>query len=160
MLLRAARRWNQTGQKHAGAPDIVHSSFLTQSWSLWFLVATTYISLSISLIFDFNGQRSRQIKEKMSNERSLFGISLAMAIGGLAFLFKLSFAARDAPELVVGLPRGKELVEWLEDVPLVGLARLVFAFLAVASGTVVVLRERGHKGEGIDGRRKLNESET
>ncbi|KAF2142872.1 uncharacterized protein K452DRAFT_297392 [Aplosporella prunicola CBS 121167] len=115
-LHRLTRRWNQTGQKYAGAPDIVHSAVLTNPVVLWTLVAGTYLWLMLRL-------RSH-ISRRMGRQLQTFATGNAVLLCGISFLFKLAFTARDAPELVRGASPGA--IEFLEGLSLVRLARVVF----------------------------------
>ena len=124
---RFAVRWNQTGQKHAGEPDIVHAVFPEHHIFMWLLVLASYIS---------NGW--------FLHNRSFAGIFMpeitAFADVSLVFLgivFKLNFTQADAPELVQGL--ALQIRQWSEPFDLVMQARAVFAVLAVATVAVLVL---------------------
>ncbi|KAG7132603.1 GPI ethanolamine phosphate transferase 2 like protein [Verticillium longisporum] len=46
---RLVRAWNQTGQKHAGEPDIVKTFLMASPLTLWALVGATYALLGIHL---------------------------------------------------------------------------------------------------------------
>ncbi|RNJ55384.1 major facilitator super transporter protein [Verticillium nonalfalfae] len=48
---RLVRAWNQTGQKHAGEPDIVKTFLMASPLTLWALVGATYALLGIPLTF-------------------------------------------------------------------------------------------------------------
>jgi ethanolaminephosphotransferase len=124
---RFAVRWNQTGQKHAGEPDIVHAVFPDHHIFMWLLVLATYIA---------NGW--------FLHNRSFTGIFMpeitAFADVSLVFLgivFKLNFTQADAPELVQGL--ALQIRQWSEPFDLVMQARAVFAVLALTVVAVVVL---------------------
>jgi ethanolamine phosphate transferase 2 subunit G len=147
VLLRIARRYNQTGQKHAGAPDIVHSTLLTDPYTLWTLIGLTYAELAVSLKTDFMGN-SPKVGPRVPDYTALqlLGMSGAASIGSLAFAFKLAFTSRDAPELLEGLIPGLE--QWLEDVPLVALARMVFVSLIAGAVWMIVTMERKESGNG------------
>jgi ethanolaminephosphotransferase len=50
VLHRVIRRWNQTGQKYAGADDIVNSGiFHNNSFVLWGLIGATYMDVTLRL---------------------------------------------------------------------------------------------------------------
>ncbi|KAF2087017.1 alkaline phosphatase-like protein [Saccharata proteae CBS 121410] len=132
---RITRRWNQTGQKHAGAPDIVHSAFLTEPVVLWTLVSSTYLYLMTRLYAHLGHALPRILPQKLRGNGkgagnrypqqldtlAMFAAALLCAV---AFIFKIAFTARDAPELVRGA--SPEAMKFLEHVSLVRLARVVF----------------------------------
>ena len=118
-LHRLSIRWNQTGQKHAGAPDISRSVFPQHHIILWTLVLATYGNIFLKL-----------------TKRTLAGIvpiDFAAVIAAIvvvpAFVFKLNFAQADTPELVKGL--GESIRTWTSQWDLVLQARVVFTALAV-----------------------------
>lgn len=129
-FIRIMRRWNQTGQKFVGSPDIVHSDFMRNTLVLWSLVAATYFTLMYQL--------KQHFCRYLSKESGILGLFLAMALGWTGILFKLSFTARDAPELVAVK---KQAMVWLEGLSLVKLARAVF-FGVFVSTVWLVAQER------------------
>lgn len=118
LALRIVRRWNQTGQKHAGASDIARTSLPAQAWMLWVLVVATYLDLARRLSRRGLPRASRHISAVCS-------ISLCLA----AFGFKVAFTHADAPELLLGFPR--RLLTLLEAASLLTQARAVFLGLAL-----------------------------
>ncbi|KAK5017817.1 major facilitator superfamily transporter protein [Cryomyces antarcticus] len=88
VLLRTITRWNQSGQKHAGAPDIAHTLFSTYPILMWTMVTMTYTDLARKLIRHVFHRWTYQVAAAAA-----FGLSL------LSLLFKLSFTSADAPEL-------------------------------------------------------------
>ncbi|KAF2755933.1 alkaline phosphatase-like protein [Pseudovirgaria hyperparasitica] len=145
-VLRIARRYNQTGQKHAGAPDIAHSSFLTMPIVLWSLVGLTYLLATLMLMPHF-APRSTSADGPMAEEL-FFGISASVSIGFLAFVFKAAFTARDAPESLDGL-LFSDLRGFLEQLPIVLLARLVFSALGLGL-LYMVVAARVRRSQGRD----------
>lgn len=130
-------RWNQTGQKHAGEPDIVHTFFPNHHILLWLLLLATYIYVGYGL-------SSKSFKFIMSGEAA---VSTAVAIILPAIVFKLNFTQADAPELVRGL--GESVRSFTKDLDLVVQARVVFVMLAIATGIAVVAGLlMGPPGEG------------
>ncbi|KAF2404151.1 alkaline phosphatase-like protein [Trichodelitschia bisporula] len=137
-LHRLVTRWTQTGVKHTGSPSI--TTFLThpaQAPLLSACIVYTYIdtarALSTSLLTTFNPPP--------------FAAWLsALAPTVPALLFRAAFTANDAPELLAWL--GPGAVEMLAGLPLVPLARGVFALLA-AQALVVLLRRRRGRGAEI-----------
>ncbi|KAF2841407.1 alkaline phosphatase-like protein [Patellaria atrata CBS 101060] len=110
-------RWNQTGQKHAGAPDIAHF-LLSYPVLIWTLVISTYLTLSYFVYRDYVRRLTGDF------ERAMARLSVAW-LSLVAIFFKFAFVARDAPELLGWFPESG--VEWLLLLPLVKLARGIFA---------------------------------
>jgi ethanolaminephosphotransferase len=160
-LFRIVRAWNQTGQKYAGAPDIVHAfatmpshnyfDFVTVpsgSAILWFLVVAAYLSVYARM--------SRHIGRELAGVGldSYFGSELSWLTGAVlclpliacALAFKLAFTVKDAPELTTALP--KVFVDGAETLPLVELAQVVFVGLGTFLGlclTKCALASRANK---------------
>jgi ethanolaminephosphotransferase len=136
---RFAVRWNQTGQKHAGEPDIAHTVFPEHHIVMWLLVLATYIANGWFLHnYSFAGIFMPEIT-------AFVDVSLVF----LGIVFKLNFTQADAPELVQGL--ASRIREWSEPFSLVMQARAVFAVLAVATIAVVLpltVRQRLKAGAG------------
>jgi ethanolaminephosphotransferase len=162
ILHRVIRRWNQTGQKFAGADDIVHSQFLHGSNSilLWSLVGATYLDLTLRLsrhvarsIATFEGISGASFAEA-SDANLVMASAAVLPLGGTAFVFKLAFTARDAPELTRAISDG--LIEWVGSLGLVGIARMVFGGIALSAfwiGVAEWKRSRGQKrGESNGGK--------
>ncbi|KAF8538213.1 alkaline-phosphatase-like protein [Trichophaea hybrida] len=136
-LLRIIRRWNQTGQKYAGAPDIVKSYFPEHTTILWVLIILTYFDV-------FVGICRHGFRNIGPQAAGIFAFTTTMA----AFGFKLSFAAYDAMELVPTwlMPGAKALTE----VPLVNQARAVFG--VVGAGMLYTICESNSSAAmGVDG---------
>ncbi|KAF2731244.1 GPI ethanolamine phosphate transferas-like protein 2 [Polyplosphaeria fusca] len=139
VVFRIARRWNQTGQKYAGAPDIVHSGVL--EWGnnivLWSLVGAAYMDNTIRL--------SRHVARSIANywnadaedgeSERFMGTMAVLPSGVTAFIFKLAFTARDAPELVRW--PNPDMMHWLESVDLVLFARMVFGGLGLSAAWLI-----------------------
>ncbi|OOO05777.1 UPF0642 domain-containing protein [Aspergillus oryzae] len=83
---RVLRRWNQTGQKFAAQPDITGSFFPSHQHTLWALVILTYADTCLHLLFDLPA--------------SVLWRFISCMVTLAAFLFKLSLAASDSPELL------------------------------------------------------------
>ncbi|KAF2490399.1 alkaline phosphatase-like protein, partial [Lophium mytilinum] len=127
ICVRLMRRWNQTGQKYAGAPDIVHSDFLNNPLMLWSLIGATYLATTLRL----SRQVARSVSESeddsedgISEAHKLIGALVMMPLGFTAFLFKLGFTAKDAPELVEGMTSA--LLDWVDSLSLVAISRAIF----------------------------------
>lgn len=127
---RLAIRWNQTGQKHAGDPDVVHTIFPEHHNFMWILVLITYVANCVLL-------HTRTLAGIMMTE---FLVFTEVSLTFLAIVFKLNFTQADAPELVQGL--ATLLREYSEPFSLVEQAWAVFALLAVATMLVVTLSIR------------------
>ncbi|KAK7190124.1 gpi ethanolamine phosphate transferase 2 [Paraphaeosphaeria sporulosa] len=154
---RIIRRWNQTGQKYAGADDIVHSGIFhgRSSFILWALVGATYMDITIRVSRHI--ARSIVVFDKNSNSEDpqavdanrFLGVVAVLPLGATAFIFKLAFTARDAPELTYGINQG--LIQWVEDLSLVDVARMVFAGTALSVVWIMISewkRKRDRRGEG------------
>ncbi|KXT13699.1 hypothetical protein AC579_8111 [Pseudocercospora musae] len=124
---RLSVRWNQTGQKHAGAPDIVHTFFTEHHVLMWMLILATYVYNGWSLA-------TRALAGLVAPEvAAVFSAALVLP----AVAFKLTFTQADAPELVQDLALGiRNLVHPFD---LVLQARIVFSGLAVTTILVSVL---------------------
>ncbi|KAF1998894.1 GPI ethanolamine phosphate transferas-like protein 2 [Amniculicola lignicola CBS 123094] len=158
-LLRIARRWNQTGQKYAGAPDIVHSQIFKggDGFLLWTLVGATYMDLTNRL----SRHVARSIADPETAVSEEYGSTDANRVLGLigvlpltstAFIFKLAFTARDAPELTKGITSG--LLGFVNHIALVPNARLVFGGIALSAAwlaSVEWIASRRRKGSGKRG---------
>lgn len=127
VFVRILRRWNQTGQKFVGSPDIVHSDFLRNPIILWLIIGLTYALPVYSL--------KQHLCRYLPPEVGILGIFLAVALGSTGLLFKLSFTARDAPELVLAT---KSAMAGLEGLSLVKLARAVFFGIFVSTCWLIV----------------------
>ena len=121
-LMQVIRKWNQTGQKHAGEPDIARTMLPLHNWVLWFLVFGTYFNIT------------QQLARKAFHSASRFVPTVcAIALCAVALGHKIAFTEAEAPELLIGFPTG--LLEMLDGVSLVVQARAVF----VGIGTFVTL---------------------
>lgn len=132
-LHRLSIRWNQTGQKHAGEPDIAHTVFPHHHEFMWCLVLATYafIAYEISTV---------SLYDLVSEE---LAATLAVMLVLPAVVFKLNFTQADAPELVRGL--GAKIRIWTASLSLVVQARLVFTLMAMTLGLIIMLRMRARK---------------
>jgi ethanolaminephosphotransferase len=162
VIHRVIRRWNQTGQKYAGADDIVNSGiFHSNSVVLWSLVGATYLDITLRLsrhlarsIATFDGDQKGNVEIESTDQHRMMGTIAVLPLAGTAFVFKMAFTAKDAPELTSGITAN--LLEFVEVLNLVGLARMVFGGLAL-SGMWIAFAEwqrskrrarRGRKGNG------------
>ncbi|WQF75866.1 Putative Type I phosphodiesterase/nucleotide pyrophosphatase/phosphate transferase [Colletotrichum destructivum] len=116
---RLIRGWNQTGQKHAGEPDIVKTFIVANPSLLWALVSLVYLFLFAQILRKLRGL-----------PRTLATATSATLILS-AFTFKLAFTSADAPELVTGLPA--VLKALTQGLSLVARARAVFIGLAAVA---------------------------
>jgi ethanolaminephosphotransferase len=160
---RVIRRWNQTGQKYAGADDIVNSGiFHGSSIVLWSLIGATYMDVTLRLarhlarsIATFDSEQSnRDVEIESTDQHRMMGTIAVLPLIGTAFVFKLAFTAKDAPELTHGM--SENLVEALGTLSLVGLARMVFGGLVLSTSWIAFAEwqrskrrtRRGREGNG------------
>ncbi|KAI9040880.1 mannose-ethanolamine phosphotransferase LAS21 [Aspergillus affinis] len=117
--LRILRRWNQTGQKFAGEPDVARGFLPSHPHVLWALVILTYADVFVHLVFGFT--------------RAISWILMAFAVVAAACLFKISSVASDSFELIDGSFL-EPVAKLVGSVPLVLHARLAACgiFLLVA----------------------------
>ena len=140
---RFAMRWNQTGQKHTGEPDVVHGFFPRHHFFMWVLVLATYVVNGVLL-------HKRSFAAMLSTEIAAISTTALVLLGAV---FRLNFTQADAPELVQGL--AFQLRAWSEPVGLLMQARAVFGLSAVAAVVVVVLAFRHARvGGGSSGARE------
>ena len=93
--LRVTRRWNQTGQKLAGEPDIARTFFYDHNLYMCVAVLVTYLDLARRTSWGrLGGLASFELS-------SIVSITLGLA----AIVFKIAFTNAEAPELLRGLPR-------------------------------------------------------
>ncbi|KAI9746422.1 MAG: major facilitator super transporter protein [Claussenomyces sp. TS43310] len=134
--LRIVRRWNQTGQKFAGEPDIARTFLSQHNIALWGLVGATYLWNAALLANNGFHRLPRTISTTIA--ALLFTISAS---------FKLAFTMEDAPELLQSLTL---LPSFLTTLPgslsLVTRARGVFLGIGMALcqtiGAELLLKQR------------------
>lgn len=126
---RLMRGWNQTGQKFAGAPDIVKTFVAPNPKLLWALVVATYAWLQRRITQPFG-----------RNPRSVM-VSLVGVLVFAAFSFKLAFTSEDSPELVVEPMSSLHRV--IPKISLVARARMVFILILAMGAYSVFLSVRG-----------------
>ena len=110
---RIIRAWNQTGQKHAGEPDIARNLLPAHNYLLWILVSATYIDVI---------QHVSRYAISWASRRFATAASIPLGIAALGF--KVAFTSADAPELLFGLER--LILTPSEETFLVAQARAVF----------------------------------
>ena len=125
--LRITRRWNQTGQKLAGEPDIAKTFFPVNNHIMWIVVIATYLDVLQRLARRGFLYASRPVALVIS-------ITLCLA----AFGFKASFTNADAPELLRGLPQ--PLLDSVGNASLVVQARTVFLSIVAALAYAITSR--------------------
>lgn len=122
--MRVIRRWNQTGQKHAGGPDIVNFICSTNPNLLWLLVLVAYVDAA---------RRLSRCGLPLASRKISFAVFLSLCFAAL--IFKIEFTYTDAPELFIGLP--KFLIESAGKTSLVVHCRIIFLVIgAILSGSV------------------------
>lgn len=118
VLLRIVRVWNQTGQKHAGEPDIARTVLPAHNKFLWLLVLVTYLDVI---------QRLSRRAIPWASRHLATASSLGLGIAALGF--KVAFTKADAPELLEGL--GYLVLRPMEEASLIAQARAVFTSIAI-----------------------------
>ena len=116
---RVARRWNQTGQKFAGDPDIARTFFSEHKATLWIAVVGAYL-------WNLRSLANRGFS--LFSQNISGGIATALATASATF--KLAFTSQDSPELMAG-PNGPLIAGEL-SLPLVTRARIAFAAIGFA----------------------------
>ncbi|RDW89321.1 GPI ethanolamine phosphate transferas-like protein 2 [Coleophoma cylindrospora] len=118
LVTRIARRWNQTGQKFAGEPDIGRTFLSEHRNLLWTLVVSTYL-------WNLQSLASRGFPRF----QKLVAVMFATGLASIAITFKLAFTNEDSPELLVGI--AKMMADNEIGVSLVLRARTVFVSIAI-----------------------------
>ncbi|QIW98667.1 hypothetical protein AMS68_004185 [Peltaster fructicola] len=138
-LHRLAIRWNQTGQKHAGEPDIVHTVFPEHHLAMWVVILAAYAFVGFRIgTTSFEGLMSEELA-------ATFAVVLIVP----AIIFKLNFTQADAPELVKRL--AEQVRQWSEPFSLVFQARVVFLLLAQAWALVALRLKISKHGYDLAG---------
>ena len=117
-ILRVIRVWNQTGQKHAGEPDIAKTFLPAHHSILWFLVLATYIDVV-----------QRLSRRALSWASQHVSSAASLALGLIALSFKVEFTKADAPELLDGL-HPLTFLPPMRAVSLIAQARALFVSIA------------------------------
>ncbi|KFY48013.1 hypothetical protein V495_01682 [Pseudogymnoascus sp. VKM F-4514 (FW-929)] len=117
--LRLTRRWNQTGQKFAGEPDIARTFLAEHTTLLWALVFAMYMWNCYSLTSTGFPHLPRSIAK---------GASQLVVV--MAAAFKVAFTHEDAPELLDWT--ANKVAELTTGFSLVTRARGVFIGIALA----------------------------
>ncbi|KAF2666431.1 alkaline phosphatase-like protein [Microthyrium microscopicum] len=126
ILHRIIQRWNQTGQKFAGYPDIVTSILFQYPAALWTLVTITYLVAAHQISYSLG---------KHLHYGYFISTISAILLTICSLTFKLSFTASDAPELFPFLSNTS--ITTLQSLPLLALARTIFTFLG-AHATILI----------------------
>ncbi|KAH9221149.1 GPI ethanolamine phosphate transferase-like protein 2 [Leptodontidium sp. 2 PMI_412] len=121
IVARLARRWNQTGQKWAGEPDIARTFFSEHRLTLWTLVGFTYL---------WNLQFLAARAFHRFPQMAAAGISTALVTAALTF--KLAFTHEDSPELMAGIAKYMADSEAGAGASLIGRARLALVAIGIA----------------------------
>lgn len=116
--LRIIRRWNQTGQKFAGEPDIARTFLSQHTELLWGLIGAAYVWNTHSLAYLGFPRLPRWI-----------ATVLAIFLMILAVSFKIAFTNEDAPELIGASAR--TILDKTARWDLITRARLVFEAVAI-----------------------------
>lgn len=122
LLSRMLRRWNQSGQKYAGAPDIARS----------FLPRNSLVMLSLVVIAF--GQIYRNLMASAYKSAGLSVVRARLLAGtlvALVFSFKAVFSLNEAPEIWGSW--AQPLLEISQQGPgLIGLAQLAFTAIGIS----------------------------
>ena len=129
---RIVRRWNQTGQKHAGSPDIARTFLVAHSFILWILVMALYFDLARRMSLRGLPRAPRQVS-------TIFAISVCLA----ALSFKVKYTHADAPELSPGFEQMFMFMKVVEEASLVDQARTVFLSIGLCLTWIVFQRCKG-----------------
>jgi ethanolamine phosphate transferase 2 subunit G len=121
VAMRISRRWNQTGQKHAGAPDIARTFFSSHRLTLWTLVAFTYLWNIQSLA-----------TRGFSRFPQLAAGAIATSLATASITFKLAFTNADSPELLVGPAKSMAASDSELGLSLITRARIVFMAIGLS----------------------------
>lgn len=89
VLVRTAMRWNQTGNKFAGQPDIAKSFLLKHYRMLWLLVMISYLWN----LFSLQSQRHNYLQS------TVFDI-ITILISSAALSLKIALIDEDSPEII------------------------------------------------------------
>lgn len=119
MVARLTRRWNQTGQKFSGSPDIAREFLAQHTTLLWSLVGFTYLwnlNSLVTVTFARFGQ--------------IIAGTVGSALTTAALTFKLAFTNEDSPELLDSFTRAMAGTEF--GASLVTRARIVFGGIGMA----------------------------
>jgi ethanolaminephosphotransferase len=135
-----ARRWNQTGQKYAGEPDIGRTFLFEHRIFFWTVLCITYLWNLQSLA----SNSFPQLPQLISG-----GIATALATA--AVTFKLAFTYEDSPELMVGVV--KSMADNDVGISLVLRARIVFTAILIA---VIYTIGSGFRHPKRDNRRSIS----
>ena len=117
--MRLARRWNQTGQKFAGEPDIGRTFLFEHRVLFWSILCITYL-WNLQSLASTSFPRFPQ----------LVAGAIATALATAAVTFKLAFTYEDSPELMVSAV--KSMADNEIGISLVLRARIVFIAIAIA----------------------------
>ncbi|KAL8795984.1 MAG: hypothetical protein Q9195_001560 [Heterodermia aff. obscurata] len=90
-VLRLVRIWNQTGQKHAGEPDVARNVLPAHNVMLMAIVLASFLFASYRFFRRLSSRHSFAIA----------GLSIWLCLAG--FTLKARFTIADAPELLIGL---------------------------------------------------------
>ncbi|PMD43264.1 GPI ethanolamine phosphate transferas-like protein 2 [Hyaloscypha variabilis F] len=119
--MRLARRWNQTGQKFAGEPDIARTFFSSHRLTLWTLVALTYLWNIQSLT-----------TKGFSRFPQLAAGAIATTLATASITFKLAFTNEDSPELLAGPAKSMAATDSELGLSLITRARIAFMAIGLS----------------------------
>jgi ethanolaminephosphotransferase len=125
ITMRLARRWNQTGQKFAGEPDIGRTFLFEHRIFFWAILCITYL---------WNLQSLASTGFPRFPQLVAGGIATALATAGVTF--KLAFTYADSPELMMGTV--KAMANNDVGLSLVVRARIIFIGILIAVQYTIV----------------------
>lgn len=147
-ILRVLRRWNQTGQKHAGSADIANTFLPRYDLVLWAMVIVTYLTVFLQLSRTVTPWAPRVVP-----------FTASLVLTATAIVFKVAFTVADAPELVTQLQNYTPTS--IEHSSLIVQARIIFSgILALLLLTVIpallcrINYARRRKGAAASSRRR------
>ena len=100
-----------------------------------------HIVRSIASVED--GKSRESVDFGSTDVNGFIGTIAVLPLTGTAFLFKLAFTAKDAPELTHGINEG--LLQWVEELSLVGVAQMVFGGIALLASWQIFAEWRRSK---------------
>jgi ethanolaminephosphotransferase len=105
-----------------------------------------HVARSISS-YDQLDAKAKSAEFESTDMNRFVGTLAVLPLGATAFVFKLVFTAKDAPELTRGVAEG--LLRAVEDLNLVSLARMVFGGVGLSAVWLVVAERYRSSGKRL-----------
>jgi ethanolamine phosphate transferase 2 subunit G len=110
---------------------------------LWSLIGATYMDITVrlsrhvgrSITNPEEEEKAGTVEFGTTDSNRFIGTLAVLPLGATAFIFKLAFTAKDAPEFTRGISDG--LIEWVLGLELVSVARMVFGGIALSSAWII-----------------------